>query len=79
MATLEPIHEAQVLTCLKLEGWTFGLLINCNVSVLKHGIKRLVLIKISLRASCLCGEKRACRSPSPASKKSPSFFRRTRG
>jgi len=41
--SLQPIHEAQVLTYLKLGGWTVGLLINFNVSVLKGGIKRLVL------------------------------------
>lgn len=41
--SLEPIHEAQVLTYLKLGGWTVGLLINFNKPVLKHGIKRIVL------------------------------------
>jgi len=40
---LQPIHEAQVLTYLKLGGWTIGLLINFNVPVLKNGIKRVVL------------------------------------
>jgi len=40
---LQPIHEAQVLTYLKLGGWTVGLLINFNVPVLRNGIKRLVL------------------------------------
>lgn len=38
-----PIHEAQLLTYLKLGGWRIGLLINFNVPVLKHGIRRLVL------------------------------------
>ena len=37
------IHEAQLLTYLKLGGWYVGLLINFNVLVLKDGIKRLVL------------------------------------
>lgn len=41
--TLLPIHEAQVLTYLKLGGWTVGLLLNFNVPVLKNGIKRIVL------------------------------------
>lgn len=41
--TLEPIHEAQLLTYLRLGGWKIGLLINFNVTVLKHGIKRRVL------------------------------------
>ena len=39
---LEPIHEAQLLTYLKLGGWPIGLLINFNVPVLKKGIKRMV-------------------------------------
>jgi len=38
-----PIHEAQLLTYLKLTGIKTGLLINFNVSLLKEGIKRLVL------------------------------------
>ena len=37
------IHEAQLLTYMKLGGWKVGLLINFNVPVLKQGIKRLVL------------------------------------
>ena len=41
--SLQAIHEAQILTYLKLGGWTVGLLINFNVPVLKDGIKRLVL------------------------------------
>jgi GxxExxY protein len=40
---LEPIHEAQLLTYMKLTGCRVGLLINFNVAVLKHGIKRMVL------------------------------------
>jgi GxxExxY protein len=39
---LMPIHEAQLLTYLKLSGLTLGLLINFNVAMLKHGIKRIV-------------------------------------
>jgi GxxExxY protein len=41
--SLLPIHEAQLLTYLKLGGWKVGLLINFNVSVLKNGIRRRVL------------------------------------
>ena len=40
---LAPIHEAQVLTYLKLSQCKLGLVINFNVPVLKDGIKRLVL------------------------------------
>ena len=38
---LLPIHEAQLLTYLRLAGIKLGLLINFNVPVLKQGIKRL--------------------------------------
>jgi GxxExxY protein len=41
--TLAKIHEAQLLTYLKLGGWTVGLLINFNVDVLRNGIRRRVL------------------------------------
>ena len=37
-----PIHEAQLLTYLKLYGQSLGLLMNFNVPVLKDGIKRIV-------------------------------------
>lgn len=40
---LAPIHDAQLLTYLKLSGLKTGLLINFNVTLLKHGLKRLVL------------------------------------
>ena len=36
-----PIHEAQLLTYLKLDKKSLGLLINFNVPVLKHGVKRV--------------------------------------
>jgi GxxExxY protein len=38
---LEKIHEAQLLSFLKLSGYSVGLLINFNVDVLKNGIRRL--------------------------------------
>ncbi len=38
---LQRIHEAQLLTYLKLTGIKVGLLINFNVPVLKEGIKRM--------------------------------------
>lgn len=37
-----PIHEAQLLTYLKLYQRRLGLLINFNVPILKNGIKRLL-------------------------------------
>ncbi len=39
----QPIHEAQLLTYLKLTGCKLGLLLNFNVRLLRHGIKRVVL------------------------------------
>lgn len=41
--TLTAVHEAQLLTYLRLGGWRVGLLINFNVPVLKDGICRRVL------------------------------------
>ena len=39
---LMPLHEAQLLTYLKLTNCPVGLLINFNVTVLRRGIRRLV-------------------------------------
>jgi GxxExxY protein len=38
-----PVHEAQLLTYLRLTGKQVGLIINFNVPVLKKGIRRCVL------------------------------------
>jgi GxxExxY protein len=43
LEALQPVHEAQLLTYLRLTGCKVGLLVNFNVPVLKHGIKRMVL------------------------------------
>ena len=40
---LAPVHEAIVLTYLRLSGCKLGLLINFNVTALKDGIRRFVL------------------------------------
>ena len=40
---LAPVHDAQLLTYLRLGGWRVGLLINFNVVVLKDGIHRKIL------------------------------------
>jgi len=40
---LLPIHEAQILTYMKLSGISVGLLINFNVLVLKRGLRRFVI------------------------------------
>jgi GxxExxY protein len=41
--TLLPVHEAQLLTYMKLSGCKIGFLLNWNVTLMKHGIKRFVL------------------------------------
>jgi GxxExxY protein len=40
---LAPIHEAQVLTYLRLSSRRLGYLINFNVALLKQGIRRMIL------------------------------------
>ena len=40
---IAPIHEAQLLTYMKLSNKKLGLLINFNVKDLKKGIKRMIL------------------------------------
>ncbi len=39
---IEPIHEAQLLTYLRLRDSWLGLIINFNVKLLKDGVRRLV-------------------------------------
>lgn len=41
--TLNDVHLAQVLTYLKLSGCKIGLLMNFNVSLLKNGLRRVIL------------------------------------
>jgi GxxExxY protein len=40
---LWPVHEAQLLTSLKLSGHRLGLLINFNAPLIKQGIRRMIL------------------------------------
>jgi GxxExxY protein len=40
---IAPVHEAQILTYMRFSNIKTGLLINFNVTMLKHGIKRYVL------------------------------------
>ena len=39
---IEPIHDAQLLTYMKLANKKYGLLLNFNVPVMKQGIRRLL-------------------------------------
>src|SRR5579862_2756757 len=41
--SLAPIHDAQVLTYLRLSGLHVALLINFNVPILRDGLKRLAM------------------------------------
>jgi GxxExxY protein len=43
VSDLLPVHEAQLLSYLKQVGGGRGLLINFNVKLLKHGLRRLVV------------------------------------
>lgn len=43
VASVLPVHQAQLMTYLKLSRLRVGLLINFNVAVLKEGITRRVL------------------------------------
>ena len=42
-----PVHEAQLVTYLKLSGKKLGLLINFNVTLLKAGIRRKINGKLN--------------------------------
>lgn len=42
LEAIEPIHEAQLLTYLKLRNTWLGMIINFNVKMLKDGVRRLV-------------------------------------
>jgi GxxExxY protein len=55
---LLPVHQAQVLSYLKLSGYSLAILINFNVLLLKQGFKR-----IALGAS---DTKKTSRSPRPS-------------
>ncbi len=48
---LAPIHDAQLLTYLKLSNTPLGLLLNFNVVLLKDGIKRMILSSASSSSS----------------------------
>ncbi|MBP7263013.1 MAG: GxxExxY protein [Spirochaetia bacterium] len=38
-----PVHEAQLLSYMKLGGLQTGLLLNFKTALMKHGIRRIVL------------------------------------
>ncbi|MBK8205770.1 MAG: GxxExxY protein [Planctomycetes bacterium] len=45
---LLPVHDAQLITYLKITGLPLGLLLNFNVPLLKDGIRRLVNPSVTL-------------------------------
>jgi len=54
---IAPIHEAQLLTYLRLSKIKVGLIINFNVPVLKDGIRRFILSSLILGVSVVKGGK----------------------
>ncbi len=42
VSRIEPIHEAQLISYLKLSGYPVGLLINFNVRQLTKGVRRMI-------------------------------------
>ena len=40
---MHPVHEAQILTYMRLGGWSSGLILNFENRLMKDGIKRMVL------------------------------------
>ena len=52
LETVLPLHEAQLLTYLRLSRKQVGLLINFNMPILKTGIRRLVLSETKSYQSC---------------------------
>jgi GxxExxY protein len=42
---ITPVHEAQLLSYLRFSGCKIGLLLNFNVKLLKHGIRRFIMTK----------------------------------
>ena len=51
VAQIHPIHEAQLLTYLRVSGLSLGLLLNFNEVMLKDGIRRRRLSRVTDRAS----------------------------
>ena len=43
VAALNEVHQAQLMTYMKLTGTRLGLLVNFNVPVIRQGIKRIVI------------------------------------
>ena len=43
LTEIQPIHEAQLLSQLRLGGWKLGLVINFNTTALREGLRRVVL------------------------------------
>jgi GxxExxY protein len=43
LASIQPVHEAQLLSQLRLGGWKLGLLINFHTTALSEGLRRIVL------------------------------------
>jgi GxxExxY protein len=53
--TISPVHEAQIITYLRLGGYRVGLLLNFNMLRLKDGLRRFVLSDPARRAPVASG------------------------
>jgi GxxExxY protein len=42
VSRLEPVHELQLLTYLRLSGRWLGLVVNFNSALVKHGLRRML-------------------------------------
>ncbi len=51
LADLQPVHEADLLSQLRLGGWSLGLLINFNTIKIADGLRRIVLSTANADAS----------------------------
>ena len=51
VASILPVHQAQLLTYMKLAQIERGLMLNFNVALLKDGVKRLIMTKAPSGAS----------------------------
>ena len=60
---LHSVHQAQVITYLKLSGCAAGLLMNFNTTSLRSGLKRLVHPDLYVPRACVYAQRVASSAP----------------